>query len=325
MICKNCGTDSKGGSSFCTKCGATLDIKTETNDDKSRKPSRGKAIVGFICSLCGILTCGISSIVGLILSIMGLSESRKRGETDGLAIAGIIFSSLFILIILIAIVNTVITTEVIEVADFSIISKDDAKEWCEKNDANCKFKEEYSDTIANGDFIKQSIDYGTKIKSYTTIYITYSKGKKPTYDNASTNNNSNSDTNQNAKPAKTAEEIKNEYKESCQVYGYKDIARQPDDYKGKKAKFRGKVIQVSEGIINSNKITLRVEVTEGEYGWWDDPVLVTYTYRKGENKILEDDIVNMYGTIEGTESYITVLGANVTIPSFTAKYIEIEQ
>ena len=34
-----------------------------------------QAIAGFVCSLCGILTCGISSIVGLVLSIIGLKKS----------------------------------------------------------------------------------------------------------------------------------------------------------------------------------------------------------------------------------------------------------
>ena len=111
----------------------------------------------------------------------------------------------------------------------------------------------------------------------------------------------------------------------CTIYNYKDIARQPDQFKGKKAIFRGKVIQVSEGIINSKKVELRVNVTQDEYGFWDDTVYVTYTYKDGEPKILEDDIIDMYGTIEGTTTYISVLGAKITIPSFKAKYIDIVQ
>lgn len=126
MICKNCGMENKGDSNFCTKCGGVLDSATTNNvvevnrnqaqlieisSGTNEKPSRGKAIAGFICSLCGILTCGISSIVGLILSIIGLSESRKRGETDGLAIAGIIFSSLFILFMLFSFVSGVISPD----------------------------------------------------------------------------------------------------------------------------------------------------------------------------------------------------------------------
>lgn len=63
------------------------------NNTQSKK-NNGLSIAGFICALCGFITCGVTSIVGLILSIIGLSESKKRGESDGLAIAGIIISSI---------------------------------------------------------------------------------------------------------------------------------------------------------------------------------------------------------------------------------------
>ena len=49
---------------------------------------------GFVCSLCGFVTCGITSIIGLILSIIGLSQSKKNGQSDGLAIAGIVIGAL---------------------------------------------------------------------------------------------------------------------------------------------------------------------------------------------------------------------------------------
>ena len=151
------------------------------------------------------------------------------------------------------------------------------------------------------------------------------KKKSKTQSKKSSKKKSSSNNKKDSEPTKTKAQIKQEYIDTCQTYNYKDISRQPDNYKGKKAKFNGKVIQVSEGIFNSKKVTLRVAVTKGSYGIWDDPVYVTYTYSKGEDKILEDDIINMYGTIEGTESYFSVLGAYITIPAFKAKYIDIIQ
>ena len=117
------------------------------------------------------------------------------------------------------------------------------------------------------------------------------------------------------------EEVKNEFIAQCQTIGYKDVARNPDNYKGVKAKFTGKVVQVQEGMFNT--IVMRVNVTKGSYGIWEDTVYANYTYSEGESKILEDDIITMYGTIKGTKTYTTVLGSSVTIPQLDVKYIEL--
>lgn len=69
--------------------------KKENNETLPRK-ANSLSIAGFVCSLCGLITCGITSIIGLILSIIGLSNSKKEGKQDGLAIAGIVISTLFL-------------------------------------------------------------------------------------------------------------------------------------------------------------------------------------------------------------------------------------
>ena len=63
---------------------------------EGQTPQKKKSLstAGFICSLCGFITCGITSIVGLVLSIIGLSNSKKEGQSDGLAIAGIVIGAL---------------------------------------------------------------------------------------------------------------------------------------------------------------------------------------------------------------------------------------
>lgn len=120
----------------------------------------------------------------------------------------------------------------------------------------------------------------------------------------------------------TPEEIKEKYVNSCSEYDYKEIARNPDNYRGKRVKFRGQVIQVSEGW--SNSITLRINVTEDEYGFYDDTIYCTYKYSENESKILEDDIVTIYGECKGDTSYTSVLGTIVTLPEVSIKYIDIE-
>ena len=111
-----------------------------------------------------------------------------------------------------------------------------------------------------------------------------------------------------------------DYKQRCKTYEYKNIARDPHLYQGKMARFTGKVIQVME---SGNSVVLRVNVTKSTYGY-KDTVFVTYTKKSSqESRILEDDIVTLYGTLEGLKSYETIFGATVTIPAMEAKYIDI--
>jgi hypothetical protein len=56
-------------------------------------------IAGLICSISGIFCCAFTSLIGVILSIVGLIRVSKSGKAGkGLAIAGIIIGSFFIVI-----------------------------------------------------------------------------------------------------------------------------------------------------------------------------------------------------------------------------------
>ncbi len=124
----------------------------------------------------------------------------------------------------------------------------------------------------------------------------------------------------------SAEEVKADYIASCKTYSYNEIARNPDAYKGKRAKFTGEVIQVQQESFYGLVIyVLRVDVTKtgSYYVHYEDTVYVTYYATADEPRILEDDIITMYGELEGEKTYTTVLGSSVTIPEFSAEYIEI--
>lgn len=61
-------------------------------------PTNGLAIAGMVLSLTGFATCGLTSVVGLILSIVALRQIRGSGGRqvgDGLAIAGIAVGAVF--------------------------------------------------------------------------------------------------------------------------------------------------------------------------------------------------------------------------------------
>lgn len=127
---------------------------------------------------------------------------------------------------------------------------------------------------------------------------------------------------------KTPVQTKEEYISECQAYTYEQIARRPDDFIDKKATFTGEVIQVQE--VDDSSIVMRVNITKKTYQYidsvtWSDTIYVTYTYGSGESKILEDDVITMYGELKGSTSYTSTLGSKITLPKFNAKYVTINQ
>jgi len=52
----------------------------------------GLALAGFLCSIFGLFTCGFASIVGIVLSAIGLHIANETGDRRGLAIAGLVIS-----------------------------------------------------------------------------------------------------------------------------------------------------------------------------------------------------------------------------------------
>lgn len=119
-------------------------------------------------------------------------------------------------------------------------------------------------------------------------------------------------------------ETREEYIASCESFSYKDIARQPDSFIGKRAQFKGQVVQVQEGYGDS--VVMRVDVTKGDYGLWDDTIYVEYERNApDEPRVLEDDIVILYGELNGIKTYTTVLGSSLSIPQMKVKYISLQE
>lgn len=116
------------------------------------------------------------------------------------------------------------------------------------------------------------------------------------------------------------------YKEKCVAYSYTDIARSPSQFMGAYAQFTGEVIQAQQSSFGSNiSYVLRVNVTKSGsyYTYYSDTVYVTYTATEDAPRILEDDIIIMYGQLRGEKTYTTVMGSSVTLPLFEAEYIDI--
>lgn len=120
------------------------------------------------------------------------------------------------------------------------------------------------------------------------------------------------------------EEYEEQYKKQCKSYTFKEIARNPDKYKGTYGKFKGEVIQVLE---NGNSVEMRVNITkEGSayFSYWTDTIYVTYTRSAGEDRILENDIITFWGVNAGMYQYTSIFGETISLPKVNAKYLEID-
>lgn len=76
-------------------------VKSVAEPLPSAKTS-GLAIASLVLGICGIFTCGLTAIIGLILGIVGLCAIRKRAEQlkgQGLAIAGVVVSAVCIVLV----------------------------------------------------------------------------------------------------------------------------------------------------------------------------------------------------------------------------------
>lgn len=96
---------------------------------------------------------------------------------------------------------------------------------------------------------------------------------------------------------------------------YSQLARTPDDYKGKKVKFEGKVIQVMQG---NGEVQIRLAVN----GNYDHIVYGVYNENIVSSRVLEDDYITIRGLSAGLLTYKSTMGGSITIPSVLIQKID---
>jgi hypothetical protein len=107
-----------------------------------------------------------------------------------------------------------------------------------------------------------------------------------------------------AKPATFAQ-----LKAGAKKLSYKDLFRNHARHVGDSVYFKGEVIQVLGD--EDAGFEMRVNVTRGSYGFWDDTVYLSYT---GSRRVLEDDIIQFVGVSMDLITYESTMGADITIP-----------
>ena len=106
MYCKHCGHEVNENAIICPNCGiATENYMAVAKPAAPQQKVNGFAIAGMICVLVGLiggdyLFC-LPSIVGLILSIVGMVKVKEYKSGFGFALTGIIVGAISLVIWLI--------------------------------------------------------------------------------------------------------------------------------------------------------------------------------------------------------------------------------
>ena len=97
---------------------------------------------------------------------------------------------------------------------------------------------------------------------------------------------------------------------------YDQLARNPDDFINQKVKFTGKVLQVVESSSGINAMRFAVNKD------YNHVLYIEYNQALSSSRILEDDILTIYGVAQGLYSYTATMGQTITIPKVHADKIE---
>lgn len=106
--CSACGQEMQDPQGYCSYCGAAPpDQDTTAAQPMPFAPPMGSlgapgvGIAGFVLSLLGF------SILGIILSWVGLSQAKREGRPTGLCVAGIVIGFVWLAISIILVIVTV--------------------------------------------------------------------------------------------------------------------------------------------------------------------------------------------------------------------------
>lgn len=107
-----------------------------------------------------------------------------------------------------------------------------------------------------------------------------------------------------------------EWRKYAESFDYKRVTKNPDRYAGTFIKGRGNIYQIQE---DGESTRGGLNVTPMGYGYWDDNV--RFSLPKVTD-FVEGDVVSFYGEIEGSYSYESVAGWNITVPMLKLSYLE---
>lgn len=126
--------------------------------------------------------------------------------------------------------------------------------------------------------------------------------------------------------ASVAPEIsEDDYKAECQTADYKELCRYPEKYEGTKIVVKVKVSQIIDANFSGSEKAWRTYTDNSGYGFYADDEYYMLDKRGGDAvKILDDDIITVYGEFTGIEKITRALTSTTDeLPRIEVKYADL--
>ena len=115
------------------------------------------------------------------------------------------------------------------------------------------------------------------------------------------------------------------YKAQCRQMDYKELFRYPDKYKGTKVMVKVRVAQIVSANFSGSRKAWRTYTDNSGYGFYADDEYYMLDKRGGDAvKILENDIITVYGEFTGLEKITRALTSTTDeLPRIEVKYADL--
>ena len=116
-----------------------------------------------------------------------------------------------------------------------------------------------------------------------------------------------------------------DYKAECQTVDYKELCRYPEKYEGTKIVVKVKVSQIIDANFSGSEKAWRTYTDNSGYGFYADDEYYMLDKRGGDAvKILDDDIIVVYGEFTGLEKITRALTSTADeLPRIEVKYADL--
>lgn len=116
-----------------------------------------------------------------------------------------------------------------------------------------------------------------------------------------------------------------DYKAECQTVDYKELCRYPEKYEGTKIVVKVKVSQIIDANFSGSEKAWRTYTDNSGYGFYADDEYYMLDKRGGDAvKILDDDIITVYGEFTGLEKITRALTSTTDeLPRAEVKYADL--